>query len=161
MATGTMAAAGVTATTAAAVTATAMVVVVTNYLDARGVRVRVADIVDTGCSAGLADIVGVPLRYVPSVSSAVQRPTRERNFRPLAYHTWTKWIGCSFPQMRFCQAIWVSRIDSIDEIGLLLFVTRALSNPILHLRKIYLFFFYVNLKENYSIKYFCIVWTKL
>jgi len=59
------------------------VAVVTNYLDARGVRV--ADAVGTSCSARLAGTVGVPLRRVTpsrrSPGSETAR-SRERNFRP-------------------------------------------------------------------------------
>jgi len=60
--------------------------VVTNYLDARGVRV--ADAVGTSCSARLAGTVGVPLRRVtPSRRSpGAETALKPRTELPAARH---------------------------------------------------------------------------
>jgi len=68
---------------AAGAAAAAAAVVVTNYLDARGVRA--ADAVGTGCSARLAGTVGVPLRCVP-VRVLRDPATSPRTELPLACH---------------------------------------------------------------------------
>lgn len=65
-----------------------MVVVVTNYLDARGVRV--ADTVDMGCSARLADTLGIPLRCIlcgPTMNSRTELPPDRVSYMNKTNHT--------------------------------------------------------------------------
>lgn len=88
---------------------------VTNYLDARGVRV--ADAVGTGCSARLAGTVGVPLRYVCTVRGPDDEPANGTSVRRIMREQ-NKLYGCSFPRTWFRR--WsADRFDRWDWLAIL------------------------------------------
>lgn len=119
--------------------------VVTNYLDARGVRV--ADAVGTGCSARLAGTVGVPLRYVCTVRGLDDEPANGTSVRRIM-NTANK-TSCTdvcFHGRDPADGRW---IDLIGEIGSLfcsyVFEIKSLACSIKHP------FFNANLKQTRSV----------
>jgi len=100
----------------------ATVVVVTNYLDTRGVRVRVrADTVDTGCSARLADTVHTiaicTILCDPTTNSRTELPPA-RVSRVNKINRMDVRFQRILPMVKHFEY----RGDLIDEIGLLLLI---------------------------------------